>query len=96
MDRDGIKKAQSRTLAAFPDRRIVVDDIFAAGDKVVTRATVRGVHRGELWGVAPTGKEMVWTTFVIDRFASGKIVEEWQMADFLGLMRQLGLIKLPQ
>jgi predicted ester cyclase len=95
MDREGIKRAQAMMLAAFPDQRIVLDDIFAAGDKVVTRATVRGVHRGELWGVAPTGKEMVWSTFVIDRFAGGKIVEEWQMADFLGLMRQLGLVKMP-
>ena len=96
MDREGLKKAQAMMCAAFPDRHIVVADMFAAGDKVATRVTVRGTHQGELWGVPPTGKEMGFTSFIIDHFADGKVVEEWQITDFLGLMRQLGLVKLPQ
>jgi predicted ester cyclase len=96
MDRDGLKKAQGMMCAAFPDRQIVVADMFAAGDRVATRVTVGGTHRGELWGVGPTGKEMMFTSFIIDRFVGGQIVEEWQMTDFLGLMRQLGLVTLPQ
>ena len=96
MDRAGITNAQAMMASAFPDRQIEVADMFAAGDRVATRVTVRGTHRGELWGVPPTGKEMTWTSFVIDRIVGGKIVEEWQMTDFLGLMRQLGLVSLPQ
>lgn len=96
MDRQGLKKAQAMMCAAFPDRHIVVADMFAAGDKVATRVTVRGTHRGELWGIPPTGKEMTFTSFIIDRCADGKVVEEWQMTDFLGLMQQLGLVSLPQ
>ena len=96
MDREGLKKAQSMMCTAFPDRHIVVADMFAAGDKVATRVAVRGTHQGELWGVPPTGKEMRFTSFIIDHFADGKVVEEWQMTDCLGLMRQLGLVSLPQ
>jgi predicted ester cyclase len=32
------------------------------------------------------------TGMLIDHFSDGKIVEEWQWMDWLGLMRQLGLI----
>ncbi|MBM4461556.1 MAG: ester cyclase [Chloroflexi bacterium] len=96
MDREGLKKAQAMMSMAFPDRHIVVADMFAAEDRVATRATVRATHRGELWGVPPTGKEMAFSSFIIDRFKGDKIVEEWQMTDFLGLMRQLGIVKLPQ
>jgi predicted ester cyclase len=39
---------------------------------------------------------MTFTSFIIDRIVGGKIVEEWQMTDFLGLMQQLGLVSLPQ
>lgn len=95
MDREGIKKAMAMMMSAFPVWQVVVDDMFAVGDKVATRITVHGAHQGELWGVAPTGKEMTWTSFIIDRFVGGKIAEEWEMMDFLGLMRQLGLVKLP-
>ena len=76
MDRAGIKEAMAMMVRAFPGWHIVVDDMFAAGDKVATRATVRGVHRGELWGVPPTGKEMMWTSFNIYRFVDGKLAEE--------------------
>lgn len=93
---EGLKKAQAMMRAAFPDRHIVVADMFAAGDKVTTRVTVRATHRGELWGVPPTGKEIAFSSFIIDRFEGGKLVEEWQMTDFLGLMRQLGVVKPPQ
>jgi steroid delta-isomerase-like uncharacterized protein len=95
MDRAGIKKAHAMMFAVFPDRHIVVEDMFAVRDRVAARVAVRGTHQSELWGVPATGQEMTWTSFIIDRFVGGKIVEEWQMTDFLGLMRQLGLVKLP-
>ena len=59
------------------------------GDKLVTRWTIRGTHEGEFMGIAPTHKPFTLTGIVIDRFVDGKIVEEWEEADALGLMRQL-------
>ena len=42
---------------AFPDRRFVVEDMIAEGDKVSARFTMHGTHKGELRGIAPSGTE---------------------------------------
>lgn len=36
------------------------------------------------------------TGITILRFEGGKCVERWSQADFLGLMRQLGVIPTPE
>jgi len=44
------------------------EDQIAAGEKVVTRFVVRATHdRGELMGVAPSGKELVYMPIGIHR-----------------------------
>jgi len=50
-----LKRTVSMYRAAFPDVRIVVDDVIATDDKVVLRWRSEGTHRGELEGLAPTG-----------------------------------------
>jgi steroid delta-isomerase-like uncharacterized protein len=92
----GLKRMEQRWLAAFPDMQTTVDDQFAEGDKVVTRWTGRGTHRGEMFGIAPTGKQIEFTGIFIDRIAGGKIVEHWDEADILGVLQQLGAVPSPQ
>lgn len=46
---------------AFPDSRFAVEDRIAEGDKVVSRWTARGTHRGEFLGISPTGEEVTVT-----------------------------------
>jgi steroid delta-isomerase-like uncharacterized protein len=77
---------------AFPDLRLNICDLLADGDKVVLRWTARGSHRGELRGIAPTGKEITTTGITIFRIADGRIAEEWVNWDTLGLLQQLGAI----
>lgn len=84
------KRTVSMYRAAFPDVRITVDDIIAAGDKVVMRWHSDGTHRGELEGLAPTGAHVSVTGIGIDRWEGGKVVESWAEWDNLGLARQLG------
>jgi steroid delta-isomerase-like uncharacterized protein len=81
--------------AAFPDFRITVEDVLAEGDKVATRFTMRGTHRGEFMGIPPTGKEIAVAGFDVVRIAGGKVVEHWGLGDNLGLMQQLGAIPVP-
>ncbi len=57
---------------AFPDFHDTIDDQVAEGDKVVTRFTSTGTHRGTLMGLQPTNKRACWMGIVIDRIEEGK------------------------
>jgi predicted ester cyclase len=71
---------------------VIPEAMVAEGDKVAVRFTVRGTHRGEFMGIAPTGKEVVVQGMDINRMANGKIVERWGIADSLSMLQQLGVI----
>jgi serine phosphatase RsbU (regulator of sigma subunit)/predicted ester cyclase len=77
-DREGVKWAAAQLSAALSNPSIHFEDQVAAGDKVVTRFVVHSLHdRGELMGVAPTGRELTWMAIFIHRIVEGKIAEEW-------------------
>ena len=78
--------------AAFPDAQRAVEEQVADDRTVVTRWTATGTHQGEFMGIPPTGKRVTITGISIHRIASGKIVEEWQQWDSLGVMQQLGVV----
>jgi len=84
------KRTVTMYRAAFPDVRIIVDDVIAADDKVVLRWHSEGTHRQDLEGLAPTGARVSVTGISIDRWKDGKVVESWSEWDNLGLARQLG------
>jgi predicted ester cyclase len=87
--REGYKRAVSAFHAAFSNRRWLVEDQVAGGDKVVTRFTVQTTHdRGELMGVAPTGRELTNRVIVIHRISGGKIAEEWGMGTIGATLRR--------
>src|SRR3954471_4897397 len=75
---EGTKKYASTVIAAVPDRKLVNDDIFAKGDKVLVRWTLSGTNTGPLFGNPPTGKPYVATGFDLFRISNGKIAEMWQ------------------
>ncbi|ALV40566.1 hypothetical protein AU252_04780 [Pseudarthrobacter sulfonivorans] len=79
--------------SAFPDMSATVEDEIAEGDKVVTRWTLRGSHQGEIEEFGPpTGRQVEIKGISISRIEGGKIVEEWNSYDNLGVMQQLGLV----
>jgi steroid delta-isomerase-like uncharacterized protein len=77
---------------AFPDIKITIDEQIAEGDTVVTRWTGIGTHRGELFGVPPTGKTIRVQGVLVSRIVNGKVVEENEMYDALGMLQQLGAV----
>jgi steroid delta-isomerase-like uncharacterized protein len=78
--------------AAFPDAQSTIEDQVAEGSKVVTRWRARGTHRGDLAGIAATGREIDLQGITIERIEDGKIVEVWVARDDLRLLRQLGAL----
>jgi steroid delta-isomerase-like uncharacterized protein len=78
--------------SAFPDIRATTEDVFAEGDKVAVLWSAQGTHKGEMLGVAPTGKTVTLTGQMIYRIAGGKIVEAWSHGDVLGMLQQFGVM----
>lgn len=92
-DVEGTKQFIAACLTAFPDLQVTADDLFTAADKVAARWTVRGTHKGEFLGIAPTEKSVTVTGITIYRLAGGKIAEYWSNWDSPGLLQQLGAVR---
>ncbi len=76
---------------AFPDLKITIEEQVADGDRVATRWSARGTHRGELMGMPATGKQATVTGITIDKIENGRIAESWTNWDTLGMLQQLGV-----
>lgn len=92
---EGFKQLASMYRRAFPDLNMTIDDLISEGDKVVTRWQARGTHKGELMGIQPTNKTVTVTGMIVSRFASGKLIEDWEVFDEVGMFRQLGVTAIP-
>ena len=88
----GERKRSTLYRTAFPDLRLTVEDIIAEGETVVARWSCRGTHKGDLNGIAPTGKQFNITGVSIARFTNGKMSEGFVNWDALSLMQQLGVV----
>lgn len=89
------QQSVSDWFSTFPDFTTTVDEVFAAGDRVVTRVTYRGTHQGPWAGLPSTGRHFEVSGIDIFRFKAGKIVEHWHEADHFEMARQLGARVVP-
>ena len=89
---EGLKEAARSYREAFPDLKITVDMAIADGDHAAVRWTARGTHKGDLFGIAATGKQATVTGITIDRYDGGQVVESWTNWDTLGLLQQIGAV----
>lgn len=90
----------SRTLQAFSESHVTIDDMLADGDKVITRYTWRAVH-SKVWdlelegismAVPPTGQAIWDRGITIFCIANGRITKYWSEWTKLELAQQLGAI----
>ena len=81
---------------AFPDVIWKIEDMVAEGDRLTTRFVGNGTHTGELMGIPATGNAIKVSGIIISRIENGKIAEEWEEMDNMGLMDQLGMTLAPK
>jgi len=93
--REGLKAVLMQFRSAFPDIHWAVYEQIAEGDKVVTRFTWTGTHRGTFLGIPATGRRVEVKGVVIDRLETGKMSDSRILMDTLGMMQQLGVIPAP-
>ena len=88
-DRENYLRGIAAFHAALSEGHLIIEDQVAGGDKVVTRFVVHSPHdRGELMGVAPTGRVLTNRAIVIHRIVEGKITEEWGLGTIGGTLRK--------
>jgi serine phosphatase RsbU (regulator of sigma subunit)/predicted ester cyclase len=88
-DREDYLQGIAAFHAALSPGRLIIEDQVAGGDKVVSRFIVHAMHdRGELMGVAPTGRELTNRAIVVHRIVEGKIAEEWGMGTIGATLRK--------
>ena len=89
---DGQRQRLTGFRAAFPDIQLTIEDMFAEGDRVAFRSTMRGTHQGVFQGIAPTGKQVTVSLIDVVRVEHGKLVEHWGGPDLWDLLQQLGAV----
>jgi serine phosphatase RsbU (regulator of sigma subunit)/predicted ester cyclase len=88
-DREDYLRGIAAFHAALSPGRLIIEDQVAGGEKVVTRFVVHSLHdRGEIMGVAPSGREITNRVIVIHRIVEGKIAEEWGMGTIGATLRK--------
>jgi predicted ester cyclase len=75
--------------AAFANLKVEIIQQIAEGDRVVTYMSSQADHRGDLFGIPPTGKHISTVAIRIDRIQAGKIAEHWSISDLSSLIQQL-------
>ena len=89
---ESVKAEAGAWFAAFPDLHFDIEQIFAEGDYVVSRYTMKGTHRAAWMGIPATGRQVAVPMMTIQRIRDGKIVEDWVLVGSLALFQQLGLL----
>jgi steroid delta-isomerase-like uncharacterized protein len=89
---EGLKQIVAAVWRAFSDLHYTIKDLVLGGDRAALRVTMRGTHRGDFMGVAPTGRTVEVPELQIEHLRDGQIVAHWHLVDELGLHRQLGLL----
>lgn len=88
----GIRHYYQAFWAAFPGSRLVLEDVFASGEKVACRFLLQGEHRGAFQGIAARGAQINVPGISILEFQNGRCTRRWSYTDAVGLLRQLGAL----
>ena len=90
--REGLKEVIAMMRAAFPDIHWVTEETVEQDEKVVSRFTWTGTHRGEFLGIPATGKSVSVKGVVIDRVVAGQMTDSRILMDTFGMLQQLGVV----
>lgn len=90
--REGLKFVLNAMFTAFPDMSWTVNEQIAEGEKVVTRFTWTGTHKGEFMGIPATEKRVEVWGVVIDVVRNNFFSESRIIMDNIGLLQQLGVM----
>ena len=83
---EGVKQFVSGVRQGLSHVNVDIEHIVAEGDLLACHVAIRGRHTGELFGMPPSGKDVVIRVSDVVRFKNGTVVERWGVEDMSGLM----------
>jgi steroid delta-isomerase-like uncharacterized protein len=87
---ESAKKFITDFLNGFPDAHYTINDLIdSGGDKLVSRWTCTGTHKGTFFGIEPTNKKVTTTGITIFQIHNHQIIQIWNNWDVFGLMNQI-------
>lgn len=86
----GLKPIIRAFIAAFPDIRITIKELIGAPGRAGVRAEITGTHKGEWFGIAPTGKAIRIPIHEFHHLKGGRITHTWHLEDWFGMLNQVG------
>ena len=79
-------------VTGFSNRKFIVKESFAQGNKLVKYWQFKGKHTGTFFGIPATNKDVDVIGCTIATIVNGKITEEQDFFDNLEFLQQLGLM----
>jgi steroid delta-isomerase-like uncharacterized protein len=76
--------------AAFSDLKMVFPNIVVDGDMASIRFISTAVNTGKFMGAPANKKNLEIHGIFMRRIKDGKVMQEWQTTDLLGVMKQIG------
>ena len=89
LDLEGFKDRVRQSRMPVPDQRFELLDVFEGEDRVAITWLWSGTHEGEIAGFPASGRTLAMTGATVYLFDGDRIAGHWQIADRLGIFRQL-------
>ena len=74
---------------AFPDFHNQIKELAGDENRVAARLVYTGTHRGEIFGIPPSGRQIEYDGAAFFRMEAGLIVDGWVLGDTFHLRQQI-------
>lgn len=88
--RDGMKPLIAAFTTAFPDAKVTIQEMIGVPGRAAVRAVISGTHRGEWFGIPPTGRSFRMPIHEFHHIADGRLTRTWHLEDWFGWLDQVG------
>ena len=76
--------------SAFAGLKMVFPNVLVDGDMAAVRFISTAVNSGKFMGAPANNKNLEVHGIFMRKIKDGKVMQEWQTTDLLGVMRQIG------